>query len=116
LVLATGRVCGLSRLSSAQASGSSMADVEARETAAEGAATASREGEQVKSWRRSDAKPARTVWALLGRALGRARTKERVEARQVVVGRGEVGATCGAVSGLLCHVIWLDVGRVLGGK
>lgn len=92
-MLATGLVCGLSRVSSAHASGSSIAVVEARETEAEGEVTASREGEAVKSWRRSEAKPARTVCALEGRALGRARTKECVLGRQVVVGRGEVGAT-----------------------
>jgi hypothetical protein len=74
-----------------------MALVEARETEAEGwseaVVVARREGEVVKSWPRSEAKPARTVCALLERALGRAMTKERVLGRQVVVGRVLVGAT-----------------------
>jgi len=75
-----------------------MALVEARDTEAEGGGSvARREGEWVKRWRRSEAKPARTDWALVGRALGRARTKEWVEGRQVVVGREEVGATFGGV-------------------
>jgi hypothetical protein len=75
-----------------------MALVEARDMEAEGwGSVARREGEWVKSWRRSEAKPARTDWAVEGRALGRARTKEWVEGRQVVVGREEVGATFGGV-------------------
>jgi hypothetical protein len=95
-VLATGRVCGLSSVSSAQASGSSIAVVDARDTDAEGCpdagVTASSDGDCVNSCRRSEAKPARTVCALLGRALGSAMTKERVLGRQVVVGRELVDA------------------------
>ena len=97
LVVATGRVCGESSVSSAQASGSSIAVVEALDTEAEGwsgaVVVARRDGDCVKSCSRSEAKPARTVWALLGRAFGRARTKEWVLGRQVVVGRGPEGAT-----------------------
>lgn len=69
--------------------------MEARDTDAEaegGGSVASSEGECVKSCSRSEAKPARTVCGVLGRALGRARTKERVLGRQVVVGRGLEGA------------------------
>lgn len=95
-MLATGRACGLSSESSAQASGSSSAVVDARDTEPEGASeadvTASRDGECVKSCSRSEAKPARTVCALLGRAFGRARRKEWVLGRQDVVGRVLVGA------------------------
>jgi hypothetical protein len=96
-VVATGRACGESSVSSAQASGSSMAVVDARDTDADGwsealpLVVASSDGECVNSCSRSEAKPARTVCALLGRALGRAMTKERVLGRQVVVGRGLEG-------------------------
>lgn len=95
----TGRACGESSARSAQSGSSAEAEADmdgAEVLVADG--TGRREGEVVKRVSRSDAKPARTVCALLGRALGRAMMKERVLGRQVVIGRAEVGATLLLVS------------------